>query len=88
MNVKERMTHKLQTAFAPQMLEVTDDSHQHAGHGGWREAGETHFTVKIVSTAFIGKTRVQCHRAIHAALAQELADGVHALAIMAKAAGE
>ena len=88
MNVKERMTEKLARAFSPVSLEVSDDSHQHAGHGGWREAGETHFSVKIVSAAFAGMSRVQRHRAVNAALAEELAGGVHALAIEVKAAGE
>ena len=88
MNVKERMTATLQRAFAPATLEVTDDSHQHAGHSGAREGGETHFTVQIVAAAFAGMSRVERHRAINAALAAELQGGVHALAIRVKAVGE
>ena len=85
MNVKDRMTEKLAQAFAPTFLEVTDDSHQHAGHSGARPGGQTHFTVRIISPAFAGQTRVQQHRAINAVLAEDLASGVHALAIEAKA---
>ena len=85
MNVKDRMTEKLARAFAPTFLEVTDDSHQHAGHSGAQPGGQTHFTVRITSPAFAGQSRVQQHRAINAVLAEDLAGGVHALAIEAKA---
>ncbi len=88
MNVKERMMQTLERAFAPVFLDVSDDSHQHAGHGGWRETGQTHFSVKIVAASFAGMSRVQRHRAINAALADELKGGVHALAIEVKAPGE
>ena len=84
----ERITTRLQDALAPQRLNVIDESHQHQGHGGWREGGETHFRVDIVSEAFAGKSRLERHRLINTALAQELADGVHALAIVARGPGE
>jgi BolA family transcriptional regulator, general stress-responsive regulator len=84
----ERITTKLQQALAPQRLNVIDESHQHQGHGGWREGGETHFRVDIVSQAFAGKSRLERHRLVNAALAQELTDGVHALAIVARGPGE
>lgn len=84
----ERITKNLQNALAPSRLEVIDESHQHQGHGGWREGGETHFRVVIVSDAFTGKSRLDRHRLVNAALVQELADRVHALAIVAKAPGE
>lgn len=87
-SIAERITRKLTDTFAPQQLEVIDESHQHHGHGGWREGGETHFRVHIVSEAFAGKTRLERHRLVNAALTQELADRVHALAIAAKAPGE
>ena len=84
----ERITKKLEAALAPQRLAVIDESHQHQGHGGWREGGETHFRVDIVSEAFLGKSRLERHRLVNAALAQELTERVHALAIAAKAPGE
>ena len=83
--IAERITRKLTEAFAPQELEVIDESHQHHGHGGWREGGETHFRVNIVSDAFAGKSRLDRHRMVNAALADELAERVHALAIAARA---
>lgn len=86
--IAERITRKLTEAFAPQELKVIDESHQHQGHDDWREGGETHFRVNIVSEAFSGKSRLERHRLVNTALAQELADRVHALAIAAKAPGE
>ncbi|MGX5736046.1 BolA family protein [Bosea thiooxidans] len=84
-SIAERITRKLTEAFAPQRLEVIDESHQHHGHSGWREGGETHFRVDIVSDAFAGKSRLERHRMVNAALAEELAERVHALAITARA---
>jgi BolA protein len=88
MSVSDIITEKLTEAFAPQSVRVIDESHQHAGHAGHREGGETHFRVYIVSRAFEGKSRVDRHRLINAALASELASGVHALAIHAAAPDE
>jgi BolA protein len=88
MTMKERITAALSAAFAPNELEVIDESHRHHGHAGWKEGGETHFRVKVVSAAFAGKSRLDRHRAINAALAAELAERVHALAIEARAPGE
>lgn len=82
----ERITVNLTEAFRPSLLEVVDESHLHKGHGGWREGGETHFRVRIVSPAFAGKSRVDVHRMINQTLAAEIAERVHALAIEAKAA--
>ena len=58
---------RLRTALAPERLEIVDDSAAHAGHAGAREGG--HFTIRIVTTAFAGKTLIQRHRLIHAAVA-------------------
>jgi BolA protein len=83
--IRDRIEAKLRESFAPTHLVVTDDSHKHAGHYGARPGGQTHFSVEIVSAAFQGKSRVDCHRAINGLLVQEFADGVHALAISARA---
>ncbi|MBV9531277.1 MAG: BolA family transcriptional regulator [Bradyrhizobium sp.] len=79
---------KLREAFSPLSLEVLDESHLHEGHAGKRPGGATHFRVDIVSEAFKGKSRLERHRMINAALAAELGGFVHALAIHAKAPGE
>ena len=77
--VASAIDNKLRTRFAPQRLSVEDDSSRHRGHAGYREGGETHFKVEIVSAAFEGKNRVARQRLVYAALADELAGGVHAL---------
>src|SRR5579862_6391071 len=88
MRTSDVITQKLREAFAPQSLRVDDESHHHEGHAGHRPGGETHFRLYIVSEAFRGKSRLERHRLINAALASELAGGVHALAIHAAAPGE
>jgi BolA protein len=77
----KRIETKLQEAFAPLALEVRDDSQRHRGHAGWREGGETHFHVTLVSQAFEGLGRVERHRLVNRLLAEELADRVHALSL-------
>ena len=79
---------KLTQAFAPERLEVIDDSHRHEGHAGARPGGETHYSVYIVSEAFRRKSRIDRHRMVNATLEAELKGGVHALAIRAAAPGE
>lgn len=86
--VKQRIETALTEAFAPDHLEIIDDSALHAGHAGSPEGGESHFTVHITAAAFAGQTRVARHRLVNAALKDELAGPVHALAIKARAPGE
>jgi len=88
MGTQDVITEKLSKAFAPESLRVEDESHLHQGHAGHRPGGQTHYRVYIVSDAFRGKSRVERHRMINAALAAELAAGVHALAIHAASPGE
>jgi len=76
-----RLHTKLAAAFEPAALEVIDESEQHRGHAGWREGGETHFRVSIRAAAFDGMSRIERSRAVHAALRDELAGPVHALAL-------
>jgi stress-induced morphogen len=71
----------LREAFAPTVLQVTDDSARHAGHAGARPGGETHYSALVVAEAFRGMSRVARSRAVHAALAAEFAGGMHALAL-------
>ena len=70
---------RLRTALAPESLEIIDDSAAHAGHAGAREGG--HFTVRVVSAAFAGKTLIQRHRLIYTALADLMRRDIHALSI-------
>jgi BolA protein len=88
MRTADIITKKLTEAFSPQSLKVADESHQHEGHAGARPGGQTHYRVYIVSQAFKGKSRLERHRMINQALSDELAAGIHALAIQAAAPGE
>lgn len=95
MQVRAAMERKLTDALAPTRLVIVDDSAKHAGHahrmtepGHAPGIGETHFKIEIVSAAFEGKSRVERHRLVNAALAEELAGPVHALQLVTKAPGE
>jgi BolA family transcriptional regulator, general stress-responsive regulator len=88
MTARTRLLATLTAALQPVSLEVIDESHHHAGHGGWRPEGETHFRVKVVSAAFAGRSRVERHRMVNALAAAELKAGLHALAIEARTPGE
>lgn len=83
MSMSEIITRKLTEALTPVSLEVIDESHLHEGHAGHRPGGESHFRVKIVSPAFVGRSLVDRHRMVNEVLAEELAGRVHALAIKA-----
>jgi len=88
MAVRDLIRAKLGEAFAPVSFDVIDESDRHVGHAGHRPGGETHFRIHIVSEAFRGKSRLERHRMIYDALADELKGGVHALAIEATAPSE
>ena len=88
MRTADTIADKLNKAFAPEDLRVVDESARHEGHAGHRPGGESHFRIYIVAQAFRGKSRLERHRLINAALATELRGGVHALAIHASAPGE
>ena len=75
----------------PAHLDVEDDSARHAGHAGAAgrtDGGVTHLRIRVVSGAFAGKGRVERHRMVTALLDGELAKGLHAIAIEARAPGE
>ncbi len=77
----ERLRACLLAAFAPERLEVLDDSASHAGHSGAAPGGETHFSVLMVSAALRGLGRVERQRRVHAAVAGEFSGGLHALSL-------
>lgn len=73
---------QLQARLSPTRLEVLDESAAHAGHMGANEEGfGTHFRVRIASPAFVGQSRVACHRLVYDALQNFIDQGLHALAI-------
>ena len=86
--VAAEMLRRLNSALSPTQIELTDDSEQHRGHGGYNPAGESHFTLRVESAAFAGKNRVERQRMIYAALGDLMHARVHALSIRASAPGE
>ena len=86
--VASEMLRRLNSALSPTRIELVDDSEAHRGHGGYNPAGESHFTLRIESPAFAGKSRVERQRMVHKALGELLDERVHALSIRATAPGE
>lgn len=81
--VAQEMRALLEAAFAPQRLEIFNDSAKHAGHSGHDGSGESHFTLVIAAAAFDGMSRVARQRAVNKALGDIPGGRVHALAIKA-----
>jgi len=81
MTIAAELEARLQAAFVLERLEIHDDSEKHRGHAGWREAGETHFTVTLRAPALAALPRLARHRAVHAALGPDLVARIHALAL-------
>ena len=86
--VAAEMLERLNSALSPSRIELVDDSEQHRGHGGYNPAGESHFSLRIESAAFAGRTRVQRQRLVYAALGDLMRERVHALSIRTTAPGE
>lgn len=91
--IEERITKKVEAALRPERLSIINESHLHADHdhhsgGAAARSGETHFRVRVVSPEFAGLSRIERHRALNHLLSQEIADGVHALALEPAAPGE
>ena len=78
----ERIRAALEEALAPSLLEISDDSHLHAGHAG-AASGGGHYSVKIVSERFDGLRLVMRHRLVYDAVADMMRAEIHALAITA-----
>lgn len=81
MSVDTEIRSRLAAAFSPTSLEVINESHRHAGHAGHDGSGESHFRVRIAAPAFAEMSRIERHRAVHAALGRDLTSAIHALAL-------
>ena len=80
MTVEQALHARLTAAFAPEVLEIVNESSRHAGHAGDDGSGESHFHVRIRAAAFQPMNRVARHRAVHAALG-DLNQRIHALSL-------
>ena len=83
----EKIRQLLEEAFAPESLDVDDDSHLHVGHEG-AKGGLGHFSVSIVSAKFNGMRVLARHRAVYDALGDMMQTDIHALVIDAVASDE
>jgi BolA family transcriptional regulator, general stress-responsive regulator len=81
--VAAQLRASLERALQPSHLEIEDESARHHGHAGWREDGETHFRVVLVSDRFDGRSRIERQRLVHAAAGDLLVERIHALSIRA-----
>jgi BolA protein len=86
--MQERIVTRLTAALDPILLDVVDESDRHAGHAGAREGGGTHYRIQVVSAEFESKSRIERHRLVYGLLTAEFADGLHALALVAKTPSE
>ena len=77
----EQLRLALERGLTPLSLEIIDDSEHHAGHAGAREGG--HFRIRITAAAFAGRSQLERHRLVYAAVAPLMGQGVHALSIVA-----
>jgi BolA protein len=90
-NRVEQLRQALQSELAPVSLEIIDDSAKHAGHAGAREGG--HYRVVLVADAFKGRSQLERHRMVYAAVAPLMGQApmehrIHALSIIARTPDE
>ena len=88
MTFEQKIREKLMIGLTPVRLDVINESALHAGHRSSPGTGESHFRVLVVSEKFAGQSRVNRHRMVNQLISQELADGVHALALSTYAPDE
>lgn len=81
MRLADQMKGKLQLAFSVELIEIIDESENHRGHSGYQDGGESHFRIRMRAAEFASMTRLERHRAVHAALGTDLVGRIHALAL-------
>lgn len=86
-DLKDEIGRRLQS-LEPLELDIVDESERHRGHAGYREGGNTHWRVAIVSPRFAGCSVVARHRMVYQALGNLMNNPIHALAITARAPEE
>ena len=76
MSVQEDIEAKLSAGLQPSLLIVANESHMHGG-----PATESHYNITAVADAYDDLSLVRRHQSVYRLLEQELAAGVHALAL-------
>lgn len=80
MDRRTRIESRLREALDAVHVQVTDESHLHAGHAG-AAGGGGHFRALIVSPRFEGANAVARQRLVYAALSDEMGGEIHALSM-------
>jgi BolA family transcriptional regulator, general stress-responsive regulator len=81
MSTVELIRQKL-SVLEPVRIEIVDESARHAGHAGAKSGGG-HYLLTIVSSKFAGKSALERHRLIYAALREMMHKNIHALSVKA-----
>ena len=76
MTVADRITDKVSQALIPELLQLENESHMHAG-----PRTDSHFKLVVVAKAFEGLSKVKRHQRLYQLLAGELQGPLHALAL-------
>tara|TARA_B100001287_G_scaffold273284_1_gene276446 strand:- start:1603 stop:1893 length:291 start_codon:yes stop_codon:yes gene_type:complete len=85
-NIIDKISAKM-VVLEPIELDITDVSDRHKGHSGWKEGGQTHFHITIVSDHFINKSKLERHKIINELLFDEI-KMIHSLSISTKTSNE
>ena len=79
-NISETIQKVLKEKLSSTYVELADESHLHAGHA--QAGGGGHYIVTIVSPVFEGKSLVERHSLVYAALKEDITNGkIHALSL-------
>ena len=81
MSIADEMYARLEAAFAPDFLEIRDESERHKGHAGYQDGGESHWSITLKSPRLADLSRLERHRAVHVALGDDIIGRIHALAL-------
>ena len=67
--------------LAPSAIDLADDSAEHAGHAEATRHGGGHFSLTVVSEAFVGQSRVRRHQSVYALVSDLIPRRIHALSL-------
>lgn len=76
MTVESIICQKVEEALKPELLQLENESHMHAG-----PRTDSHFKLVVVSDQFKGLGKVRRHQHVYRLLATELQGSIHALAL-------
>ena len=85
---EQKILQILKQLFSPTVLELTDESHKHVGHPETMKTREKLWDLLIVSKKFEGKTLLERHSALYAALRIGKNEEIHGITIRAHSPAE